>query len=792
VFSLYFSKIFYFVSKYKRIFIASTIALVLLASIGLSYIKYDNNIELMLPKKRDVFLSMRFLRQSHFADKAVLSLSLKSDKYKTEDLIQATQNFSEKLVSPLISKVNLGFSGKNPQNQINDYLRFTPQIISSDELLEFDSRLNEEGVKTSLKNDYYKLLSPGGSFMLPFISADPLGVKTGVLSRLNRVLTVLGQGIIVESGHFLSLDKRHALIIIDTKIPLTDGFGSRKLIDFLTEKIKLLPEFVQADIIAGHMHSLSNEDVIKKDIQRTVVIAMIAFLSVFLLTFKDLRALIFLIIPVGAVIIALNISSLILGKLSYFIVGLGAVIVGIADDYGIHTYVAVHTSGRRKAVVEIAKPLVIAALTTISVFVTFFFSSVEGYHQLALFSITSILLCLVFVLFIFPHFLKENTSIKEISSQVVRPNIMQDRVTILAWAIIMVIFAAFSLKTQFNSDISELDGSTKEVILAEKEFKKAFNRKEDPAMLVVTRETLDQALERTEEIYPKASSIVEGNLTSFTSLWPSLKNRKNNSLFWKDFWKEGREEKVRVLLDKYSVEYNFSKNSFFPFFQGMYKGMDTSESPEDIEIFRSIKDKFIQRDGQLWQVISFFPDRDAYVSPMAALISKNSDMFIVSRKVFSQAISNSIWHEVVFLSIIALLLVLFLTVLLLRDIKLTFIALVSVFSSVIAITGVFSILGKPLNAAVVISLMMVIGLCIDYGVFMLYSFKHRINTGTVKAIWVSALTTLIGAFSLLFAKHPVLFSVGLTLVSGLTCGYICSQTVIPALYRIFVEKRVKV
>jgi predicted RND superfamily exporter protein len=112
-----------------------------------------------------------------------------------------------------------------------------------------------------------------------------------------------------------------------------------------------------------------------------------------------------------------------------------------------------------------------------------------------------------------------------------------------------------------------------------------------------------------------------------------------------------------------------------------------------------------------------------------------------------------------------------------------------VVSAIISITGIFSMLGIALNAAAVIASMMVVGLCIDYGVFMLYSFKHELNTGTVKAIWVSALTTLIGAFSLLFARHPVLFSVGLTLVAGLLGGYISSQTVIPALYRVFINKK---
>jgi predicted RND superfamily exporter protein len=71
---------------------------------------------------------------------------------------------------------------------------------------------------------------------------------------------------------------------------------------------------------------------------------------------------------------------------------------------------------------------------------------------------------------------------------------------------------------------------------------------------------------------------------------------------------------------------------------------------------------------------------------------------------------------------------------------------------------------------------------------MLHGFHHDLDTGTEKAVWVSALTTIVGAFSLLFARHPVLFSIGLTLTMGLTAGCLAAQFIVPALYRMYVKK----
>lgn len=791
MFDRYFSIISSFVSLHKRVIITAIITLVIFACFGAAFIQYDNSIELMLPRDKDVSLIMRFLRQSHFSDKVVLSLGLNSVAYTTSDLILAADKLCAELKSPLITKVTRGITGGNPQGQVIDFLKFAPQLISPAELVKIDSQLNVEGVNAALKNDYHKLLAPGGTFMMPFIRLDPLGIKAGILRNLSKISNVLGYNIIVEDGHFLSPDKRHTLLIINTNIPLTDGFGARKLVNLLQEKIKTLPSFVNASIIAGHMHAVSNEDIIKKDIGRTVTIAIIAFLVVFLVTFKDLRALIFLIIPLGAVAIAMNFSAFVFGKLSYFIVGLGAVIIGVADDYGIHVYVAVHTKGKRDAVGEIAKPLTIAALTTISIFATFFFSSVQGYHQLALFAITSIILCLLFVLLIFPHFLKEDYKPdKRLDPKVEARRHNSDKACIWLWVLALIILIGFSLKTRFNSDISQFDGSAKEIISAEEEFKQTYGRQEQPAILVVSAKGKENALEKNEEIYLKAVSLVEEKeLITFTSLWPSLKRRKANVLFWEKFWREGRRDRLESLLSRYSAQYNFSNEAFTPFFANLYSGINTAEGPDNLELFQNIKERFIQEDGGLWQVLSFFPDKDEFVNPLIKLSKDNSGVLIVSRKAFSRAVSSSITREVLFLSLIAGLLVLILTVVLLKNIKLTLISLVSVVSAIIAILGTFAILRLPINAAAVIASMMVVGLCIDYGVFMLYSFRHKLNTGTVKAIWVSALTTLIGAFSLLFAKHPILFSIGLTLVAGLFSGYLSSQTVIPALYRVFVEEK---
>ena len=115
----------------------------------------------------------------------------------------------------------------------------------------------------------------------------------------------------------------------------------------------------------------------------------------------------------------------------------------------------------------------------------------------------------------------------------------------------------------------------------------------------------------------------------------------------------------------------------------------------------------------------------------------------------------------------------------------TLLALIPVITGITVVMGIIPVLDLSLNAPCLIAAMVVLGLCIDYGIFMVYTCHRNLKTGTRMAVSLSAITTLIGAGVLLFAKHPVLFSIGTTLVAGVLSGYIASIIVIPSFYRLW-------
>jgi uncharacterized protein len=794
-----FDKFYYFchnfISRHKLLVSALIGIVIFFSIINLSRIKYDNNIETMLPDNQDILRDMRFLRESGFSDKVVINLKLKDDKHSKQDLILAVDQLTASIKSPLIAQVISNVPGNNVISEMVSFLKYTPQLLGLESFSKIASQITPDDVKKRLKFIYRQSLTPGGSFMMPFLREDPLGLSTEILRNIEKLSTSLGYNVVIDNGHLLSRDGHYAMVILKTSVIVTEGFEARKLIMNLREELKKLPDYICVDIIAGHMHTVSNEDVIKKDIRLTSIIASLAFLILFLFFFRDLRAVLIFLIPLAAVPISINITYFVFKKLSYFVIGMGTVIAGIAIDYAIYVYIAVRKAGGSQDTVrQVIRPVIFGALTTVSVFVVFFFSSVKGYRQLACFSSFSIMLCLIFTLSILPHFLSKQRNDPQIpvAGKLMRffSFKVQDRILIFVWIVMMATMIILAKGLRVNNDIEQCDGVAKEVLLAEEEFHNAWGGKILPAVFVVAGKNLEKAYQVNSDVYEAAiKNIGKENFTSFSSVWPGLNTRKVNELRWQKFWSEAKENEVRKMLIDYGKVYNFSEDAFQPFFAQLHQLVDLEIEPKGLSFFEHLKEQFVLKKENGYQILSFFPDQDKYITRLSTISKNYPRTFLVSRKNFSNEISHALSSELIFLSLLSASLTVGLTFLLLKDIQLSTLALVPVLTSIIMIAGIIPLAGLALNMPIIIASMVVVGIVSDYGMFVVYNCKYKFKTGTYLAVAFAALTTLIGTGVLLFARHPILFSIGVTLTTGVLSGYLSSVIIIPPLYKLWIKER---
>ncbi len=789
MFDKYFTLVYGIIGRRKWPVLILVMALIGASLAGFSFIRFSNNIEALLPADPDISRSMAFLKDSNLSNKVVISVALNSPDKDKKDLLAAVDQLADSLKPPLFTKVTVGLSELTMTDDIEFLFNRMPQLFTEDDLRAVDVQLNPEGISVKMRKNYLQLMKPEGIFMNSMLRSDPLGLNLVMLNKLKALSTSLGYNVSVEGGHFISQDNRHAMIIAQTPVPITDSLGSKRLIEDLGEQFKKLPAYISADIVSGHTHTLSNERVMKKDVALTSIVASVAFVLLMLLVFRDASAILIFLIPLFSIFQAIFVCYFFMGGLSYAVIGLSTVLAGISVDYGIEVYVAARNATNPVyGISRIIRPVIVGALTTAAVFFSFLFSHIEGYQQLGYLSLLGLAFSFIYCFLVIPHF----ASKKAIGQTVgwwldgVR---WSNNAVVGGWLVLTLIFLFFAFKVTFDNNIYKIDGTESPILQAEKRFQEVWGQ-ERPALLVTNGKSLEEALEKNDEVYREAvKAIGADHISSMSTLWPSEKTRKENQERWQQFWADGRERELKQLLQAEVGKYGFAQDAFTPFFARLHKATVTEAGLADNDLISKLKERFIHASQDRYQVVSFFPDEDQYVRAIAAMSARHPETFLVSGKAMSQKISEVIYSDIFLMTAITSVLVIGLTYLYFRNMKELLIALVPVVTGIVWLFGLMSIFGIAFNLSTLITGIALMGICVDYGIFTVFRCRNNIQAGVVLSVAMSAISTIMGTGVLILAQHPALFYVGLTMTIGISTGYLSSLLVIPQLYRLLMPSK---
>lgn len=766
--------------------------LVLLAAgAGLFALTWNNSLELMLPKDSDVAEMVHFLGGSEMAGKVLLSFTRDPSQCSLERLLEVTDEFASQLDSDQISKVVNGFAETQMIEDVFFFMQRAPELLGPKDhetLLEMTS---EAEIERTLRSKYLELMRPQGSFFSTLFQQDPLSIQTVIQKKLQRLSNSFGYDVQLVQGRVVSSDQLHALMILDTPVSFSDYVQSRILIEFLEAKIKTLPQGVTADLMCSHTHTVSNQAVVERDIQVTLSIAGFAFFVLFVLYFRDFRAGLIFALPLGAVLLAGNFAAWVIGSMSPMVMGLGSVIVGIAVDYGIHIYTAIRqTQDVRRAIREVTKPLLVGALTTLCVFMAFLASSIPAYQHLAWFAFFGLTIALFGAMVLLPVYITPRPLVASIKSgSVCSKKQATDRTVIFLVLLLIGIWG--STGSSFESDISQLDGTAQIYTDQEENFQRDWGHGREGQVLAVVRgENLEEALEQNDTLYASLREDVnEDALANFSVVWKSAKERQKNVDRWNQFWSDERIGQVKTIMAKKGEPYDFAPDAFDPFWEGIKYSFSGSSLPTENTLYSQFYERFVQhREGEV-SLVTLLGDSEENLAILSRVKEDLPGLMIIAKRYFSERMTALYSQEVLRVVFVALVLVIVSCLAILRNIRMTVFSLVPVAAALISILAVMSWSGHPLNVANLMACIVVIGLCIDYGVFVVYAQSEKLDVGTTTAVTLSAGTTLVGAGSLLFAQHPTLFYVGSTVVIGITAGYLACMLVIPALCTLFPAKR---
>jgi predicted RND superfamily exporter protein len=100
-------------------------------------------------------------------------------------------------------------------------------------------------------------------------------------------------------------------------------------------------------------------------------------------------------------------------------------------------------------------------------------------------------------------------------------------------------------------------------------------------------------------------------------------------------------------------------------------------------------------------------------------------------------------------------------------------------------------MSMSLSVLSVVAAIIVLALTSDYGVFAAYAYEGRetILGQGMASVHLSFGATLVGTAVMMFAKHPALFYVAVSLTAGLLGGYIVAFFVIPGICYLWTSRQ---
>lgn len=776
-----FDRVYAFAGAHRR---KVAVCLLLLAGVSLIRvlsIPFNNDVASMLPDNPVIKRQLSFLRNSDMAGTMAVSVTLKNSG-SLSLLLERSKIFAGELDAlPMITKTMAGIEQVGIKAARGQLVSVLPVLMEKDTYELSGKRNSPEQIGNRLKQTYIMLTTPGSGFLQSTMRTDPLGWSDETMREISRMAGSMGYNVKLAGGRFVDAKGGHALIVAKTSVPVTDGKGARHLLDAFDKLAGKYPD-LDFTVVCGHRHTVSNETVIRKDVRTAMICVAVAFALLMLSVFRTFEALLVFATPFAAIAVSVSIASLLYSELSLFMMGFAAVIAGISVDYGIHAYTAFKSGGHAK-LKQTGRLVLIASLTTAGVFVSFYSSSVQDYGELATFSILSIFVCVALYLLVIPHFWTSRSGVPEYEIPAFASGRFSAILIIGAWIAVIVFSLASISGLEFTTDISSLDGSGRDVLEAENRFHDVWEGKKQPGVVVV--ESSDAA--RGWRTYARVSRETARSVESFTSLalvWPDLEQRRENLKNFRQYWTKERVQKMKSRLSREAAGYGFSAEAFRPFYELLNTGLEDADVPMP-DLFVPFGERFVKSGKEGVTMLGYFDDTPGTLARVHAVADRYPDAYVVSREELSGSVSDQVFSDMKRVSLISGLWVPVLAALFMGNIRRTALALVPVVTAVPAVFAVLSLLHIKANVVVLITLIVILGLSIDYGVF-LAGFKPGDDRGpAVKAVTFSMLTTVAGTIGLLFASHPAMFVVGVTMISGITTAWLSAMFCIPALEKAF-------
>ena len=687
--------------------------------------------------------------------------------------------------------------------ELTDYIYSNiPYFLTTEDYERMDSLLSQTGyLDKQMHRNKQMLMFPSGGMMTSSITKDPLGLFTPVLTYLQNFNPQIGFEL--YEGYIFTPDMTRAVAMMSSPFGNSETEHNSQMLEILhTAAERMNEEYpeVNVNISGGPEIAVGNASRIKKDSILAVLLSVILIALLVTYSIGSIRNILLIFISIGwGWLFALAGMSLFSSQVSIIVIGISSVILGIAVNYPLHMIVHLsHTPDVRMTLKDLLLPLVIGNITTVGAFMTLIPLQSVALKDLGLFASLLLVGTILFVIFYLPHMLE----VKKVPH---KNNKLTDRISALSpennkWivsaiAVLTVVLSVYSFRTEFDSNIANINYMTDEQRRDMDYFQNLLSKDATSTTTEVyvfsSAETYDEALDMNSDIVRTIDSLQNTGLVkgyAGVSRFLVSKNEQQERLqMWRDFTARHKETLTTDFIA--AAERSGFSPKAFKGFTATVNDADKLE-PQDIEYFEPLTRLLLSQNvadlettGKSYIINTLTVESD----DVSSVKSHFTECFDVVG--MNSALSNNLSDNFNYIGWACSLIVFFFLWFSFGRIELAVIAFIPMAVSWIWILGIMAVTGIKFNIVNIILATFIFGQGDDYTIFMTegcqHEYTHRkpILSSYKNSILQSALIMLVGIGTLIISRHPAMRSLAEVTIVGMLSVVLMSYTLPPLLFK---------
>ncbi|MEI6083903.1 MAG: MMPL family transporter [Verrucomicrobiota bacterium] len=764
-------------------------------------IDMDEDLLAMLPERDPLVDDYRYaLRKFRQIDRVYLDVGVNADD-PGKLAAAADEVFASLTTNAAYARILYRFEVGGQQKVIQYLTGALPNLFTEEDAGALAAKLEPAAIRDHLTAMRRKLAGPEGMVLKDVVAADPVGMTGLVVAKALPLQTGFGDAQIVD-GRITSGDGRHVLLIAEPKFRSSNSRASEALVKDLLRTARAVAGHypgVHVAITGGHRMTVDNATIIKADATRCISLGMGAMLILCLTAFRRRWLAVLAFLPsLFGTLIAGVVLALYWPHLSAIATGFASIAIGITVDYAI--YIIYHLDnaasfdrvsvGRHLG--RLVLPISIGALTTIAAFAVMATSPMRGYQQLGVFGAIGVIFSAAFALVVLPLLVPLAKSSGQpplwLTQLMERFQTWQSnwRTGVLIGLVALTIVTAFGVtRLRFEGDVAKLNGITESTRSDEALINQTWGSALGMTLVVARGATPEEALAQND----RAAAALAHNpnvaaVYSLAAVCPATATQAANIQRWHEFWTPARRTAVRGTLQQVGTELGFRADAFAKFWQGV----EGEPALLTLEAFRGTP---------LEQALNervALGTNDTAVSTLIKLNDRTNvgklrealpGLIVLDHKAFADHIAGmaqsglsrfAVWTAVVVAAI------LYLT---LASVELVAVTLLPLAFGLLWTFGAMGWLGLKIDLMNSVFVIFIIGVGEDYSVFLVtnkldeWRGRPPRTAATTASVLISASTTIFGFGVLVLANHPVFFSMGTTVLLGMSFAFLATLILTP-------------